>query len=78
MSKLLSLKLNEEIFKSTEKITKETHIPRNAYINKAVDFFNKLHRRKALEKTLRTESAKVSKDSLSVLRAFETFKDVMP
>ena len=42
MSKMLSLKMQNDIFIETEAITKKIHMPRNAYINQAVDFYNKL------------------------------------
>lgn len=78
MSIQLSLKLDEKVFESTERIVKQMHMPRNAYINRAVDFFNRLQARKALAKTLRGESRKVASDSLSVLKTFESLEDELP
>ena len=73
MSKILSLKLKEEIFEETEKIRKSIKIPRNAYINRALDFYNKIHSRNTLKKKLHQESKLVSNESLSVLKEFESF-----
>ena len=75
MSKLLSLKLRDEIFQETENIRKTVKIPRNAYINKAIDFFNNLQKRRVLKRTLIKESKLVSKESLLVLSDFEILPD---
>ncbi|MBI4744607.1 MAG: hypothetical protein HY776_07315 [Actinobacteria bacterium] len=72
MSKVLSLKLKEEIFKETEKIRKSIKIPRNAYINNALDFYNKIHNRNILKKKLQQESKLVTNESLAVLEEFES------
>lgn len=72
MSKVLSLKLKEEIFKETEKIRKSIKIPRNAYINNALDFYNKIHNRNILKKKLQQESKLVTNESLAVLKEFES------
>ena len=78
MSILLSLKLNERVFQTTEKILKKAGKSRNAYINEAVDFFNRIQRRKGLAGTLRSESERVSKESMAVLKAFEAMEDELP
>ena len=75
MSKVLSLKLKEDIFNETEKIRKYVKVPRNAYINKALEFYNKIYNRNMLQKKLKKESALVSAESLAVLEEFEAFAD---
>jgi hypothetical protein len=45
MSKVLSLKLDEKVFLETERTIGRLKKPRNAYINEAVDFYNKHNRR---------------------------------
>jgi len=75
MSKLLSLKLQDEIFKDTENIVKIIHMPRNFYINKAVNFFNKMYQRKLLKKKLSKESKMVLNESLYILNEFEQFEE---
>ena len=75
MSKVLSLKLKEEIFEETEKIRKYVKVPRNAYINKALEFYNRIHNRNILKKKLIKESALVSAESLAVLEEFEAFTE---
>ena len=42
MSKLLSLKMREEVFRETEEILQHLRKPRNAYLNEAIDLYNKL------------------------------------
>jgi hypothetical protein len=73
--KNLSLKLEEEIFMETEIIVGKVNKNRNRYINEAVEFYNKLYRRKLLATQLKKESGLVAKDSLEVLKEFERFID---
>ena len=69
--KNLSLKLKEEIYRDTEKVVKRLKIPRNSYINKAVDFYNKVNNKNLLRKKMLEESLLVSADSMEVLKEFE-------
>ncbi len=75
MSKALSLKVKDDIFKEVEEIIHQTNIPRNAYINQALLFYNKLNRRKLLKKKLHYESHLVEYNSLEVLEEFEKIED---
>jgi hypothetical protein len=63
MSKILSLKLKNEIFEETESILKKTKHPRNAYFNEAIHFYNRLFTRKMLRKQLLKESAMVAEQA---------------
>jgi hypothetical protein len=69
--KTVSLKIDDSIFGETEKILTRIKIPRNRYINEALDYYNKIQRRQLLEKKLRIESGLVRKDSLNTLKDFE-------
>ncbi|MCF8284474.1 MAG: hypothetical protein K9I48_05810 [Sphingobacteriales bacterium] len=73
--KNLSLKLEEEIFMETDIIVGKVNKNRNRYINEAIEFYNKLYRRKLLAAQLKKESGLVAKDSLEVLKEFERFID---
>ncbi len=75
MSKSLSLKLKDDIFGETEDIIDIIHIPRNAYINQAINFFNKLNKRRILKSKLHKESKLVGSESLAVLKEFEKFEE---
>ncbi len=75
MSKLLSLKIRDDVFLEVEKITKKKKIPRNAYINKALAFYNDLNKRKDLKEQLQQESKRVKNNSLEILDEFEKFED---
>lgn len=75
MAKALSLKLREDLFAETEEITKKAHIPRNTYINRALDFYNAYNRRKLLKAQLHRESQLVSGDSMRILDEFEHLED---
>ncbi len=78
MSKNLSLKLQDEIFEETERVLRKVKRPRNAYINEAIHFYNKLFARRILKDQLLKESAMVAKDSIAVLEEFEKFEESLP
>jgi hypothetical protein len=73
--KNLSLKLDDDIFLETEKIVKKVKKNRNRYINEAIEFYNRLHKRRLLAKQLSKESRLVAEDSLKVLAEFEKLND---
>ena len=78
MTKVLSLKLKDSLFKNTETVVKELKIPRNTYINNAIELFNRLNQRKALRKKLADESRLVRDESLAVLEEMESLEDTLP
>lgn len=75
MSKVLSLKLKDDIFQEIEEIVKKLKMPRNTYINEALSYFNLQNRRKLLQKKLEIESRRVQKNSMAVLEEFEQLED---
>ncbi|MDD3333708.1 MAG: hypothetical protein PHT65_11265 [Proteiniphilum sp.] len=75
MSKALSLKLQDDIFTETETIIEKINIARNAYINQALHFFNRLNKRRILKNKLKSESKLVSDESLLILKEFEKFEE---
>jgi len=75
VSRLLSLKLRDDIFRDAERIVRTCGKSRNACFNDAIRFYTALWDRTLLEKRLRAESALVARDSLEVLEAFEQLED---
>lgn len=69
--KVLSLKLKDEVFEEAEKMIKHVNISRNGYINEAIEFYNKLNRRKYLAHQLKNESRLGREESLKVLKDLE-------
>jgi hypothetical protein len=69
--KTVSLKIDDSIFGETEKILSKISMPRNRYINEALEYYNKVQKRQILEKRLKVESELVKKDSMNVLKDFE-------
>jgi hypothetical protein len=69
--KNLSLKMDDTVFKETERILIKVRKNRNRYINDAVQFYNLLQQRKFLAKNLKTESRLVREESMKVLQEFE-------
>jgi len=69
--KTLSLKLDDRVFNDTEQVISQIGKPRNRYINEALDFYNKVQRKKFLAARLEKESKLVQDESLQVLHEFE-------
>jgi len=66
-----SLKLDDKTFDETEKILGKLQINRSRYINKALSFYNHLHKRKQLASKLAEESRLVQNESMKMLAEFE-------
>lgn len=75
MTKVLSLKIKGEIFEDVETLTKSLHMPRNTYINEALDFYNAFNRRKGLRKKLQKESLLTRKNSMEILSELEKLEE---
>ena len=73
--KTLSLKLDDEIFDEAEKLTSKLKLPRNRYINEAVNLYNLYNKRRLLKKKLMKESKLTNKESMDVLHEFEKLID---
>jgi len=67
----LSLKMDDKIFRETERILTKAGKNRNRYINEAVGFYNLLQKRHILAKQLQKESKQVREESMKVLVDFE-------
>ena len=68
---MLSLKLDDDIFLDTEKITKKMKCSRNRYINDAVKLYNKFNERNLLRQQLAKESKLTRNASMEILEEFE-------
>ncbi len=68
--KTVSLKLDNAIFGETEKVLSHIRIPRNRYINEAIDYYNKIQKRQIVEKKLKFESNLVRQESMQILKDF--------
>jgi hypothetical protein len=73
--KVLSLKLDDDIYEDAEKMTAKLKLARNRYINDAVRLYNAFNSRRLLKKELARESRLARKDSLEVLHEFERMMD---
>lgn len=69
--KTLSLKLDDNIFEETEELLGKINKTRNRYINEALEYYNKIQKKRILDKILIAESKMVSKESMNVLSEFE-------
>jgi predicted transcriptional regulator len=73
--KVLSLKLDDEIYDDTEKITAKLKLARNRYINEAVNLYNLYNKRRLLKKQLERESKLTQSGSMEILQEFEQLID---
>ena len=78
MSKLVSVKLDDEVFRDTERLVRETKSSRNALINRAVRLLTRVYKRRRLREVLKRESALVGAESVAVLNEFEALSDGTP
>jgi hypothetical protein len=78
MSKMLSLKVKDDVFAETENIIGSIQKPRNAYINEALIFYNKFIRRRLLKAQFKKETQMISESSIEALRELELIEDEIP
>jgi hypothetical protein len=71
----LSLKLDEEVFSEVERNLKLLKISRNAYINEALNFFNKLNKKKEIRQLIKEDIKKLGNADMEVLNDFEVLED---
>lgn len=69
--KILSLKLDDDVFESTERLTAELGCKRNRYINDALRWYNAHNERKMIKEALSRESRLTRAESIQVLKEFE-------
>ena len=69
--KTLSLKLDDSVYSDTEQVISHIKKSRNRYINEALDYYNKVQKRKFMASKLEKESKIVEGESLKVLHEFE-------
>ena len=69
--KSLSLKLDDNIFEQTEAMIEASKVSRNRYINNALEYYNRIYKRKLLAKQFEHESKIVAEDSMKILHEFE-------
>jgi predicted transcriptional regulator len=75
MSKALSVKMDEGVFRDADRLAKRAHISRNAYINKAVKLMNRLQERQKRSEQYRVDALEARASSKEVMKEFERFLD---
>ena len=73
--KTLSLKLDDIVYEETEQLLEKIKKPRNRYINEALQYYNRIQKRKIISKLLILESKLVSEESMNVLNEFENLDE---
>ncbi len=73
--KTLSLKLDDIVYEETEQLLEKIKKPRNRYINEALQYYNRIQKRKIIYKLLILESKLVSEESMNVLSELENLDE---
>ena len=73
--KTLSLKLDDFVYQETEELLEKIKKPRNRYINEALQYYNRIQKKRIIEKRLQAESKIVRDESMKVLSEFEKLED---
>jgi len=73
--KTLSLKLDDIVYEETEQLLEKINKPRNRYINEALQYYNRIQKRKIISQMLTAESKLVSEESMNVLNDFENLDE---
>jgi predicted transcriptional regulator len=73
--KTLSLKLDDLVYQETERLLEKIKKPRNRYINEALQHYNRIQKKKLIERLLEAESKLVSEESLKVLAEFDNLEE---
>jgi hypothetical protein len=73
--KTLSLKLDDIVYEETEQLLEKIKKPRNRYINEALQYYNRIQKRKIISKMLVLESKLVGDESMKVLHEFENIDE---
>ncbi len=73
--KILSLKLQEPLYLELESLIAQLQKNRNAYLNEAVEYYNKVQRRRLLEKQLEEECLLVKDADYEVFKEMEAMED---
>jgi hypothetical protein len=73
--KTLSLKLDDIVYEETEQLLEKIKKPRNRYINEALQYYNRIQKRKILSALLIVESKLVCNESMNILHEFENLNE---
>jgi len=73
--KTLSLKLDDLVYQDTEELLSQIKMPRNRYINDALNYYNRIQKRKLISKLLQKESKLVSEESLKIIAEFDNLNE---
>lgn len=64
--KAISLKIDDPLFVETEKILSITKKPRNRYVNEAIAYYNKVQKRKIVERKLAMEYRMMKAEMMAI------------
>ena len=76
MLKALSLKMDPEIFAEAEKMVKNLHIPRNAFINKAVAHYIRFLKRQVLKRDFKRAALLAKQNPDPLIKELDQIDDL--
>jgi len=68
--------MDDRVFAETESVLRKIKIPRNAYVNQAVDFYNRCQKRLLAKKKLQKDVQLLKEDTREFLKSFELLGDL--
>ncbi len=68
--------MEDRIFKETENLLQKIKLPRNAYINQAVDFYNRCQKKLLISKKIKKDVQFLKADTQEFLKNFELLEDL--
>lgn len=68
--------MDDRIFAETEAVVRKIRMPRNAYINRAIEFYNRCQRRLLAKRQLKRDVHLLKKDTQDFLKSFELLEDL--
>lgn len=68
--------MDDQVFEETEGILRKIRVPRNAYINQAVEFYNRCQKKLLLKKKFRKDVEILREDTKKFLKDFELLEDL--
>lgn len=75
MSKAISLKIDDQLFAATEELLQTIRQPRNAYINRAIAFYNRCQQRRLRKRQLARDVSLLREQTSDVIAATELLED---
>ena len=68
--------MDDRIFQETESVILKIRMPRNAYINRAVDFYNRCQKRLLTKKKIQRDVRMLKAETMDIIKSSELLEDL--